>query len=216
MQLRLTTSDSCEQGVERDLFEAGRSFHVRGNLHDVGAQEPHSEGGGSPRHGAAAVADADDAQRLLGKGSQLRLAPVAVMHVRVHTIELSGQHQHVAENGVGHRLAERVRRVAHDDAAPFGFGHVDRVDAGAPFRDHAQVGGRAEDTRRQAIVAADDAVDTRQQREQLLLVEPFGARTPPRPRNRPPRGRAGSARCTASRTAPIPGLSSRSSCRYPP
>ena len=88
--------------------------------------------------------------------------------------ELADGQQRVAENRVGDGLAERVRRVADRDAAPPRLVDVDRVHAGAPLRDDAQIRRRVQHAAGDAIVAADDAVRAGQQPQEVVLFEPLG------------------------------------------
>jgi hypothetical protein len=96
------------------------------------------------------------------------------VHVRVHFFELPCRQQRVAEDRVGDGLAEGVGRVADGDAAPPRFGDVDRINAGAPLRDDAQIRGCVENPPGDAVVAADDPVRARQQSQKVVLFEPLG------------------------------------------
>src|SRR5205814_4320071 len=68
---------------------------------------------------------------------------------------------------------ERVCRIAHADAELVTRFAIDRVESGAPLGYHPQLLRLRENFAREAIVAADRAVDVADHRQQLVLVQTF-------------------------------------------
>jgi hypothetical protein len=120
---------------------------------------------------SAAVAEAHYTQRAFTEGARLGAPPKTRLHVAGHRVEPAREQQDISHDRVGNGLAEGSGRVADRDAAAARVHHVDRIDARAPLRDHAQTRRRVEHAARDLVVAADDGVNVADDRYQIALGE---------------------------------------------